>query len=86
MLHHVLNKAIKQRTVLAEDTFRRNDYFLYILKDIKGTSQIICKTFFSTTLGYEKTNDRILRTAQKIQKTQFYRQMLKEGKNTAPQN
>lgn len=55
MLQHVSIKAIKQRTVLAEDTFRRNNSFQYIIpKDIKGTSQIICKTFFSTTLGYEK--------------------------------
>ena len=63
MMHHVSKIPIKQRTVQNVNKFRRNQSFRYSLKDDNGTTQIVCKTFFLTTLGYDKRNDKVLRSA-----------------------
>lgn len=63
ILHHVSKIPVKQRTVRNVDKFRRNQSFQYSLKDHNGTTQIVSKTFFLATLGYDKTNDKVLRTA-----------------------
>lgn len=63
MLHHVSTVPVKQRTVCADIEFRRSYTFQYMLKDDNGASHIVCKTFFLTTLGYDKKNDKVLRTS-----------------------
>lgn len=39
---------------------RRQKSYKYFLKSIAGTKVEVCKTFFLTTLGYNKGNDRIV--------------------------
>lgn len=65
MLHHTSKQPVKQRTVNEpiESDYRRQNTFTYFLKDENGTSCVVCKTFFLTTLGFKASNDKPLQTA-----------------------
>lgn len=70
-LHHVSTYQPKQRKSVAKpddiigEQFRKNKSVNYYLKDGDGTAQNVCKCFFLSTLGYDKSNDRALRTSLK---------------------
>lgn len=71
ILHHVSRMTVKQRTVVphlvtADETcYQRNNSFKYMLKDEKGTLVTVCQLFFLTTLGYNKNNDKVIRSSLK---------------------
>ncbi|CAG9773648.1 unnamed protein product [Ceutorhynchus assimilis] len=63
----IVTSGIKRKTV-GEDS-RRSSSNKYYLKNEEGQSICICKTFFFTTLGYKKSNDKIIESIMDKNKT-----------------
>nr|CAI5858334.1 unnamed protein product [Callosobruchus analis] len=65
--HLFVNGCIKQiskiRNITNTESRRQNTY-RYYLKSSDGIDTIVCKTFFLATLGYNKNNDRFLKTVR----------------------
>nr|CAI5842452.1 unnamed protein product [Callosobruchus analis] len=60
-----VNGCIKQISKIRNTTnteSRRQNTYRYYLKSSDGIDTIVCKTFFLATLGYNKNNDRFLKT------------------------
>lgn len=57
MLNNCERLEVKRRSV--EDS-RKHNTFKYFLKNNDGKVVHVCKVFFLTTLGYKKSNDRVL--------------------------
>lgn len=56
-----ISKAeVKRRTVKVVSHYRRSTTNHYCFKNDQGKCVRVCKTFFLTTLGYRKSNDKIL--------------------------
>ncbi|KAG5862079.1 hypothetical protein JTB14_024279 [Gonioctena quinquepunctata] len=63
---------VKRRTT---ESVRKQNTFKYKLKTANGQMVEVCKTFFLTTLGYKKTNDRVVHdTLKKTPNNQLYPQ------------
>lgn len=62
--HFILSSCekadVKRRRVKPNDNERRSLSIKYYLKDDDDTSHEVCKSFFLTTLGYKKNNDRFV--------------------------
>lgn len=58
ILHSVDIKDVKRRR--GNDIKKRNLTYVYILKSEDGTNNIVCKTFFLTTLGFVAKNDKFV--------------------------
>ena len=56
----VSRKVPERIRVEAKRTKRREFSCIYHLKDEFGSDQIVCKTFFLTTLSFKKTNDSLI--------------------------
>ncbi|KAK4883794.1 hypothetical protein RN001_000065 [Aquatica leii] len=54
IVHHILSTALN---------YRRNNSYNYMLKNKNGTSHSVCKIFFLTTLGFNRNNVKVVRTA-----------------------
>nr|CAI5847250.1 unnamed protein product [Callosobruchus analis] len=62
-----VNGCIKQISKIRNTTnteSRRQNTYRYYLKRSDGIDTIVCKTFFLATLGYNKNNDRFLKTVR----------------------
>ncbi|XP_051166006.1 uncharacterized protein LOC127284556 [Leptopilina boulardi] len=59
ILNLVKRCEIKRRTVDVKHK-KRNNVFMYYVKDNNGKEQQVCKTFFLTTLGFKPSNDSII--------------------------
>lgn len=61
--NHILASCSRlnvQKRRETEVNYRKNNTFKYFLRDEKGESKEVCKTFYLTTLGFHKNNDRLL--------------------------
>lgn len=62
--NHILASCLRLNVQKRRETdvnyYRKNNTFKYFLKDEKGESKEVCKTFYLTTLGFHKNNDRLL--------------------------
>lgn len=67
MLSCISNTNVKRRTVGPES--RRSCTLRYFLKNETGESKEVCRTFFLTTLGFHKNNDKILQRFCKYKKS-----------------
>lgn len=67
ILHHISSISVKQRTTIPDtgehNLYRRNNSFKYMLKNENGACETVCKKFFLATLGFNRNNDRVIRTA-----------------------
>lgn len=84
ILNLVKRCDIKRRT--AEVTHRkRNNVFMYYIRDANNKEQQVCKTFFLTTLGFKSSNDGIiLNTMHSIDKETLEPKMDMRGKVKNP--
>ena len=63
VFYHVKTEKTKEQTVVGKQS-RRNHTYRYYLTHTDGDVEV-CKVMFLTTLGYKKTNDRLIKTAMK---------------------
>ena len=63
-LYHTIDKSTKASTK-GEHVSRRDYTYKYRFSDSNGTTHCVCKTFFLTTLGFDKKNDKAVTTALK---------------------
>lgn len=59
ILNNCERLEVKRRTTQKENSMR-NHSFKYFFKGGDGTKVAVCKIFFLTTLGYKRSNDRVL--------------------------
>nr|CAI5863105.1 unnamed protein product [Callosobruchus analis] len=57
-------KRCAKQSKRAVENSRRENSFRYVLKDINGTENYVCKTFLLATLGFHPGNDRLLKSVR----------------------
>lgn len=69
ILNSMTKTTTKRKTTNSLES-RRLHTFTYTFKDVNGCRQEVCKVFFLTTLGFVKTNDKVIRNV--ISNTEKY--------------
>ncbi|KAB0801639.1 hypothetical protein PPYR_03825 [Photinus pyralis] len=62
IFHNVSRSPTKRTTVHSATSSRRSNTLQYAFKNESGRRVAVCKTFFLTTLGFKKSNDKMVRT------------------------
>nr|CAH7733291.1 unnamed protein product [Callosobruchus chinensis] len=62
-------KRCAKQSKRAVENSRRENSFKYVLKDINGTENYVCKTFLLATLGFHPGNDRFLKSVRDTEPT-----------------
>nr|CAI5863104.1 unnamed protein product [Callosobruchus analis] len=62
-------KRCAKQSKRAVENSRRENSFRYVLKDINGTENYVCKTFLLATLGFHPGNDRLLKSVRDTEPT-----------------
>ncbi|XP_050307969.1 uncharacterized protein LOC126744555 [Anthonomus grandis grandis] len=62
-------KRFAKESKMVANNSRKENSFKYVLKDLNGTENYVCKTFLLATLGFHPANDRFLKSVRDTEPT-----------------